>query len=102
MAELSDSDKRALMGADYKREEARRDAELGITDLTRDAQARENSESNITMAATGIGIVAFLIGLGNYFSRGTPYNPTLVGGCLVVVIASALAVGFMRYRKRNG
>ena len=49
--------------------------------------------------AIGIGIVAFVIGFANYFSRGTPYNLKLVIGCVVVVLASAAVVVFMRSRK---
>ncbi len=99
MADLSDADKRILLGADYKRAEARRDAELGTTDQTRLAQSQKNKAEALVTGAIGIGIVAFVIGFANYFSRGTPYNSKLVIGCIVVVLASAAVVVFMRSRK---
>jgi hypothetical protein len=102
MAELSDSDKRILLGANYKKEEARRDAERGITDQTRLVQSRKEMSANIIGIALGVGVVAFLIGIANYYSRGTNYSSTLVIGCVVVVMASVATVAwFMQQRKVN-
>lgn len=99
MADLSDADKRTLLGAGYKEAQATRDVQRGVTDETRLAKSRQEVASNLIAVAAGFGVIAFLIGLANYFSRGTPYNPALVIGCLVVVIASAATVAWFKYRK---
>ena len=100
MADLSDADKKALLGADYKRVEAERDASRGVNDQTRLAKSKDDTAANIISIAIGLGILAFVIGLANFYSRGTPYNAGLVIGCTIVVIASAaIATWFMMQRK---
>ncbi|MDP2355470.1 MAG: hypothetical protein Q8M31_05355 [Beijerinckiaceae bacterium] len=100
MAELSDADKKGLLGDDWKRKAAELDASRGITDISRSAAKKEETASNLIKLAMSVGFVAFLIGLANYFSRGTPYNVWLVTGCAVIVIASAaIAVWFWRERR---
>jgi hypothetical protein len=103
MAELSDADKKILLGEDWKENQANQDASRGITDTTRSAAEKDKMASNIVTVASGFGIVALIIGIANYFSRGTPYNPALVIGCTIVVLASAAtAAWFMRQRKSGG
>lgn len=100
MAELSDSDKKTLLGAGYKDAQTERDLKTGETDQVRVARARDTMMGNAVMFASGLGIIAFLIGLANFYSRGTPYSPTLVIGCAGVVIACmAVTVGLSWYRK---
>lgn len=98
MADLSDADKKALLGPDYRQAESTRDAQRGITDETRLANSRQEMKTSAVAGATGVGIVAFLIGLANYTSHGTPYNSTLVMGCIVVVLASAATVAWFKYK----
>lgn len=102
MADLSDADKKILLGAEYKQEGARRDAERGITDATRSAKAKEATISNVIMAASGAAFLSFLIGIANFYSRGTPYNATLVTVCAVVFLVSVAAiVWFKRSQKAS-
>lgn len=101
MAELSDADKKTLLGADWKKNQASQDAARGITDTTRSSVDKEKMASNIVTAAGGSAIVAFLIGVMNYFSRGTPYNATLVIGCTIVFIASAATVAWFVWLRRS-
>ncbi len=103
MADLSDTDKKALLGADYKRAEAERDASRGVNDQTRLAKSKDDTAANIVSLSIGIGCLAFVIGLANYTSHGTPYNASLVLGCVVVVIDSAaVAAWFTMQRKAAG
>ena len=101
MAELSDADKKILFGDGYKDVQTLRDLKTGDTDQARATKARDIMLANGAMTAAGLGFVAFLIGLANYYSRGTPYSPALVIGCLIVVIACVvIAIGLSHYRKR--
>ena len=100
MAELSDADKKVWFGAGYKDQQAQRDLKSGETDQVRAAQARDSMLANSVMTAWGLALIAFLIGLANYYSRGTPYNSKLVIGCLIVVTASVVtALAITRYRR---
>ena len=102
MAALSDEDKKILLGADFKETEARQDVERGITDESRLAKTREDRAANLVAGAIGVGSVAFIIGLANYFSHGTPYSPVLVTGCIVVVLASAATVAWFTRSRKSG
>lgn len=102
MATLSDADKKVLLGSDHAREEAERDFERGTTHEERLAKSRRDFATNVIGTAAGVGIVAFLIGLANYTSHGTPYNPTLVASCVIVVIASAAVVAWFMRSQRQG
>ena len=101
MADLSDADKKILLGADYKRMDAQRDASRGISDETRLAKSRDDMAADLISVAIGFGIVAFIIGFANYHSAGTPYNASLVIGCAVVVIASAAAVAWFTLQRKK-
>ncbi|MDP2358923.1 MAG: hypothetical protein Q8M31_23090 [Beijerinckiaceae bacterium] len=100
MAELSEADKKSLLGEDWKKKAAELDASRGITDVSRSAAQKEEAAANFIKIAIGVGFVASLIGIANYFSRGTPYSAGLVISCAVIVIASAAtATWFWRDRK---
>lgn len=99
MATLSDADKKALLGSDYKKAEAASDFARGGTHEERLAKSRKALAANVIRTAAGVGIVAFLIGLANYASHGTPYNPALVAICLAVVIGSVAIVAWFMNRR---
>lgn len=102
MAELSDSDKKILLGATHREDLATRNAAKGITDASRTAEARERMATDIISGAIGVGAVALVIGWANYYSIGTNYSRGLVIGCAIVVAASALlATWFLRSRRQN-
>ncbi|MFN3890369.1 MAG: hypothetical protein ACK4MV_08225 [Beijerinckiaceae bacterium] len=102
MADLSDSDKRAILGAGYKKVQAERDALGGQSDEKRTADRRVRFAADMVSGAIGVGLLAALIGIANFYSRGTPYNASLVVGCVVVILASAAtAAWFSRWRRNS-
>lgn len=101
MADLSDADKRSLMGADYKDKQSAFEKKMGITDETRASKDKASTVSTIIGGSVGLAIVAFLIGLANYYSHGTAYNATLVLACAVIVIASAASAAWLLINRRK-
>lgn len=102
MADLSDADKKILLGANYKQDAAARDAERGVTEESRRAKKLEALATDMIMGGIGVGLIALIIAVTNYNSIGTPYSPTLVTVCMLVVAASAATViWFIRSRRMN-
>lgn len=97
MADLSDADKRALLGKDYKAERVERDIASGVTDATRSAKSKADMLSNVMLTALGFAVVALLIFCTNFYSVSGPYNSTLAIGSAIVAIAS-LAVAAYAWR----
>jgi hypothetical protein len=101
MADLSDADKKILLGAGYKQDAARLDAERGITDATRSAKARAETINNLIMVSSGAAFLAFLIGIANFYSRGTPYNATLVTVCSIIFIGSMACIVWLKRSQKQ-
>lgn len=90
MAELSEHDKIALLGANYKELEKQAQTRSGITDATREAREREAWLESISYGAFGVGAVALLLVLGNlYGGSATGSSPTLLWTSLAVAVIGA-------------
>lgn len=99
MADLSDSDKKILLGSGYKADQAARDAKSGITDATRLAKRKSEIANDLMFGAVGVGVIALIIFVTNFYSVAIPYNANLAIGSAVVVLGSiAVAVWFGKSR----
>ncbi len=100
MVELSDADKKAILGANYKSKSQERDLAIGATDASRLAKENADKAQTISTTAFGVAVVALLILVTNFYSVASPYNPGLAIGCALTVAAAAgIAFIAARYRK---
>ncbi len=97
MADLSDTDKQALLGKDYKAKMLERDTASGVTDASRAAKGKADMLGNIMFTAVGVAIVALLIFTTNFYAVSGPYNATLAMGSAIVALAS-LAIAAYAWR----
>lgn len=101
MAELSDSDKRILLGENYKAEAEARRASSGVTDAMYASRERDAKYAAIYNASIYIGIVAAVIFGANYFATAFPYSTNLAIFSAVAFLI-ALAAGFWARNRRQG
>ncbi|MDB5570090.1 MAG: hypothetical protein JWN93_1273 [Hyphomicrobiales bacterium] len=105
MASLSDSDKRILLGENYREIERQEQAASGISDHTRDATASMAKVEGLAMTCVFFAVVAAIIFSTNWFAVSGPYQPTLAmiaGVTFVVAVVAAVAAFTKRNQMRAG
>lgn len=100
MAELSDSDKRILLGENYKEEAEAQRALSGVTDAMYASRERDSKFAAIYNASIYIGIVAAVIFGANYFASAFPYSPSLAWFAAIAVVVAVVA-GLWAKSKRS-
>ena len=101
MAELSDSDKRILLGENYKAEAEARRASSGVSEAMYASRERDAKFAAIYNASIYIAIVAVVIFGANYFATAFPYSSSLAIFAAVALVI-AVAAGFWARNKRQG
>ncbi len=100
MASLSDSDKRILLGENYREIERQEQAASGISDKTRDATATVAKIEGFAMTAVFFTVVSAIIFVTNYYAVSGPYQPTLATMSAVAFVV-ALVAAVLTFAKRN-
>jgi hypothetical protein len=77
MADLSDADKKILLGENYKEIAKQAQIASGVTDRMKAAQESAAKMDGLAKAAIFFAVIAVLILGGNYFATSFPYSQTL-------------------------
>lgn len=97
MADLSDADKKILLGENYKEIAKQAQIASGVTDRMKAAQESADKMDGLAKAAIFFAVVAVLILGANYFATSFPYNQTLqlmaAGTLAASVVINFLANG---------
>ena len=95
MAELSDHDKKILLGPNYKalEEQARRDS--GLTDKQHLAESKRGKTTGYRMTGAIFAGLAAIIFVSNHMQASGPYQPNLAWAAAIVGVLSAAVAVYM-------
>jgi hypothetical protein len=100
MADLSDADKKILLGENYKEIAKQAQIASGVTDRMKAAQESAAKMDGLAKAAIFFAVIAVLILGGNYFGTSFPYSQTLQM-IATATLALSVVINFLANGKKK-